>query len=102
MPRDLLTLQNLARPLCSVQKAPGSSPSLAWYAILSIVLGCVVVSAVLCMAWFRLGPQMAMYRTLAAKKHPPGLNRAGKDITLVLSDMEGSTELWWVCVISFL
>jgi class 3 adenylate cyclase len=38
--------------------------------------------------------QVAAYRALAAKKQPPGKAHPGKAITLVLTDVEGSTELW--------
>lgn len=33
-------------------------------------------------------------RALASKKKPPGAGKPGKSVTLVLTDVEGSTELW--------
>ena len=53
-----------------------------------------MILGALALAWHRLGPQMAAYRALAAKKLPPGKGSLGKAITLVLTDVEGSTELW--------
>ncbi len=36
---------------------------------------------------------MTQYKAAQAKKLPPG---PGQQVTLVLTDVQGSTELWWV------
>ena len=46
------------------------------------------------LAWsYGLGGTLTQWRANAAKRKPPGLE-LGKDVTLVLTDVEGSTELW--------
>ena len=46
------------------------------------------------LAWrFGLVHALAQWRVNAAKRKPPG-REEGKEVTLVLTDVEGSTELW--------
>ena len=67
----------------------------AWYIPVSVALGgTLLLAAGLCFAWYRLGPQLLAMRTAAAKKRPPGSAKPGGAVTLVLTDVEGSTELW--------
>ena len=81
---------------CAPPQNPAArSSGLPWYGAVILAVGVLVlILGALALAWHRLGPQMAAYRALAAKKLPPGKGSLGKAITLVLTDVEGSTELW--------
>ena len=102
--RGDLTLTDLLLPLALpsllAQKPPHVIPStavepVAWYIPVSVALGgTLLLAAGLGFAWYRLGPQLLAMRAAAAKKRPPGSAKPGGAVTLVLTDVEGSTELW--------
>ncbi|KAG2502119.1 hypothetical protein HYH03_000611 [Edaphochlamys debaryana] len=74
----------------------GSGAMIPWWAILSIVAGGLLLLAAGLLLLHRLVPSVVRYRAMLAKRMPPGFSRRqrGCVVTLVLTDVEGSTELW--------
>jgi hypothetical protein len=66
-----------------------------WYIILAIVAGVtLILAALITTLWLKLGANFIAQRDLLAKNKPPGTSKKSKEVTLVLTDVEGSTELW--------
>ncbi|GIM09453.1 hypothetical protein Vretimale_13299, partial [Volvox reticuliferus] len=71
-------------------------PVMPGWGIALVVLGSLLTLALLALLAYRLVPSVVRYRTMLAKRMPPGFSRraGGCVVTLVLTDVEGSTELW--------
>ncbi|GLI61994.1 hypothetical protein VaNZ11_004565, partial [Volvox africanus] len=67
-----------------------------WWAALMVAVGGLALAASLLLVVRRLAPSVERYRAIISKRMPPGANRRGQSsmVTLVLTDVEGSTELW--------
>ncbi|GFR43304.1 hypothetical protein Agub_g4370, partial [Astrephomene gubernaculifera] len=68
----------------------------SWWVIVLVVVGGLALSAALLLLLWRLVPSVVRYRAAMAKRMPPGFSQRtrGCKVTLVLTDVEGSTELW--------
>lgn len=74
---------------------PEQSGGIQWYVILAIVAGvALILAALITTLWIKLGANFIAQRDLLAKNKPPGTSKKCKEVTLVLTDVEGSTELW--------
>jgi class 3 adenylate cyclase len=60
----------------------------------------ILLAAALVLLWYLLGPRLKALRkkeaSLTKRKAIPGSAQPGKAVTLVLTDVESSTELWCV------
>ncbi|GIM03254.1 hypothetical protein Vretimale_7947, partial [Volvox reticuliferus] len=67
-----------------------------WWAALMLAVGGLALAASLIVVVRRLVPSVERYRATISKRLPPGANQRGQScmVTLVLTDVEGSTELW--------
>ncbi|GIL51262.1 hypothetical protein Vafri_7136 [Volvox africanus] len=79
------------------EPTPKSRPvRFPWWAALMLAVGGLALAASLLVVVRRLAPSVERYRAIISKRMPPGANRRGQNcmVTLVLTDVEGSTELW--------
>ncbi|KAG1674923.1 hypothetical protein FOA52_014716 [Chlamydomonas sp. UWO 241] len=92
----------LATSMVCVEQQPRSEKTPMWVIPVSIVIGCLVLALVAFVLVRGLMPHMLDRRSLRKKRAPPGTAAArsgqsgtcAKEVTLVLTDVEGSTELW--------
>ncbi|GAX75844.1 hypothetical protein CEUSTIGMA_g3287.t1 [Chlamydomonas eustigma] len=81
-----------------VSPSPPSSSVILWYVPFSIVMGvCLLLAATLALLWYLMGPKLKALKkeaSLCKRAEIPGSAQPGKAVTLVLTDVEGSTELW--------
>jgi hypothetical protein len=81
--------------VCAADPGAFMLPASAIAAIIVVILGSAALLLLAgWLAWrFGLVHALAQWRVNAAKRRPPGQEQ-GKEVTLVLTDVEGSTELW--------
>eukprot|EP00798_Chlamydomonas_sp_ICE-L_P026739 gene26739-4305_t len=73
---------------------PGGS-QFPWWAGVIIAVGTVTLAGIIIYLFYeRVSQLLASRQTLHAKKKPPGLGKKTAMVTLVITDVESSTELW--------
>eukprot|EP00798_Chlamydomonas_sp_ICE-L_P017494 gene17494-23802_t len=74
---------------------PSKKSHFPWWSLIIVVVGILTLAGIL-IGFFhkRVSQLLASKRALNSKKRPPGLGKKSTMVTLVITDVEASTELW--------